>query len=143
MLVLVVEDDGLLSMNIEAALTEAGHRTLGPIAWATEAVELVKATKPDIALVDLSLRDGQVGTALARYLLWRWDVHSIFITGNTPDALCHQDVALGLLRKPFSPPELLKSLAVAKAMVDGTIPTLNVPQGFQPFPCVGPNQRPS
>lgn len=143
MLVLVVEDDVLLSMNIEATLTKAGYRTLGPIAWATEAVELVEKAKPDIALVDLSLRDGQVGAALARYLLSRWGVHSIFITGNTSDALRHQDAALGLLRKPFSHPELLKSLVVAKAMVDGTIPTLNVPTGFRPFPCIDPNQRPS
>jgi two-component SAPR family response regulator len=134
-LVLVVEDDGLLAMDMQTMLSEAGHRTLGPVASATEAVDLVKNTSPDLALVDIGLRDGQVGAALARYLLWRWNVHSIFITGNTQRATSHQDAALGLLRKPFTRSDLLKSIALAKAMMAGTVPTLNVPAGFRPFPC--------
>jgi DNA-binding response OmpR family regulator len=135
-LILVVEDDVLLAMDIEAALTDAGYRILGPVAWAAEVVELVKTQTPDLALIDLGLRDGQTGAALARYLLWRWSVHSIFITGDRQGVIGHQDAALGWLRKPFSHPELLKSIALAKAMLSGTIPTLNVPTGFQPFPCI-------
>ena len=136
MLVLVVEDDALLAMDLESILTDAGHTVLGPVASASEALQLVKDAMPDLALVDLGLSEGQVGAALARYLLWRFSIHSIFITGNTQGATAHQDAALGLLRKPFTRKDLLSSLGLAKAMMAGSVPTLNVP-GFRPFPPPG------
>jgi CheY-like chemotaxis protein len=142
MLVLVVEDDALLAMDVEAILTAAGHRVLGPDASASEALELVKETIPDLALVDLGLSEGQVGAALARYLLWRFSIHSIFITGNTQGATAHQDAALGLLRKPFTRKDLLSSIGVAQAMIAGSVPTVNVP-GFRPFSNTGSDQQPS
>jgi CheY-like chemotaxis protein len=132
MRVLVVEDDALLAMDVEAILTGAGHDVLGPVASAAEALELVKETVPDLALVDLGLSEGPVGAALARYLLWRFSIHSIFITGNTRGATDHQDAALGLLRKPFTRKDLLSSIALAQAMMGGSVPTMNVP-GFRPF----------
>ncbi len=136
MLVLVVEDGALLAMDLEAILTGAGHTVLGPVASAAEALELVKETIPDLALVDLGLSEGPVGAALARYLLWRFSIHSIFITGNTQGATAHQDAALGLLRKPFTRDDLLSSMALAQAMIAGSVPTVNVP-GFRPFSNAG------
>jgi CheY-like chemotaxis protein len=142
MLILVVEDDALLALDVEAILTSAGHSVLGPVASAAEALELVKENTPDLALVDLGLSEGPVGAALARYLLWRFSIHSIFITGNTQGATAHQDAALGLLRKPFTRKDLLSSIALAQAMMAGSVPTVNV-SGFKPFPSAGSGQRTS
>lgn len=142
MLVLVVEDDALLALDVEAILTSAGHGVLGPVASAAEALELVKENTPDLALVDLGLSEGPVGAALARYLLWRFSIHSIFITGNTQGATAHQDAALGLLRKPFTRKDLLSSIGLAQAMMAGSVPTVNV-SGFKPFSNAGSGQQTS
>jgi ActR/RegA family two-component response regulator len=49
---------------------------LGPATTLTEALALCQAILPDSALVDINLRDGSSGVALARALVERWEVKS-------------------------------------------------------------------
>jgi DNA-binding response OmpR family regulator len=65
--VLLVEDELLVAWDIEQMLTAAGVRVLGPAASVASALALLKANKPDAAILDLNLR-GELVTPVARRL---------------------------------------------------------------------------
>jgi CheY-like chemotaxis protein len=56
-LALVVEDEFLIALDLEALLREHGWRVLGPAATVAEALRLLEDGKmPDVALLDVNLR---------------------------------------------------------------------------------------
>lgn len=69
-LVLVVEDEFLIAMELEATLTAAGYEVLGPVATAAEALGLLSVHAPDGAVLDVNLGDHRV-TAVAQELATR------------------------------------------------------------------------
>jgi DNA-binding response OmpR family regulator len=55
---LVVEDQALIAMSIEAYLDEVGIDTAGPFASCESALAWARERSPDMALLDFKLRDG-------------------------------------------------------------------------------------
>jgi DNA-binding NarL/FixJ family response regulator len=53
--VLLVEDDGLIAMDLEVVVQEAGFDGLGPYATAASALALLAVRRPDAALLDVGL----------------------------------------------------------------------------------------
>ena len=83
--VLVVEDDALVSMAIEAELADAGHAVVGPFGCRAEALASLLADRPpDAAVLDLRLRDGTC-LDLARALR-RLGVPFLVYTGSVASA---------------------------------------------------------
>ena len=95
-------------MDVEALLTGAGYRVLGPVNSAPAAFALIENEDPDIALLDINLRQSNVFT-LADYLGTR-KTKVIFLSGHSqlvlPDAHRHRK----LIGKPFMLSELLRAL---------------------------------
>ena len=57
LVVLVVEDEFLIAMDLEAMLREHGWRVLGPAATVATALSLLEdGEMPDVALLDVNLR---------------------------------------------------------------------------------------
>ena len=71
MLILVVEDEALVGLVLVLALVRKGRDVLGPAGTATEALALAERTPPELALVDIDLRNGGDGVGVARALLGR------------------------------------------------------------------------
>ncbi|RXH25799.1 MULTISPECIES: response regulator [Bradyrhizobium] len=65
--ILVVEDEYLIAMELEATLRTAGYRVIGPAPDVSAALELLKAERPDAAILDVNL-DGQWVTPVAEVL---------------------------------------------------------------------------
>src|SRR5690348_7137165 len=103
MKILVVEDEVLLSEMLQFALTDAGHAVLGPVATVDEGLRVAEQDRPDLALVNINLKDGSKGTDLARELASRWHVPSLFVSGQMIEAQQNKDVALGYIGKPYRP----------------------------------------
>ena len=61
--VLVVEDDFLVAMQIEATLTEAGFALAGVAASGEEAIDLAGSIRPALALMDIRLAGKMDGVA--------------------------------------------------------------------------------
>jgi DNA-binding response OmpR family regulator len=101
MIILIVEDEGLVSLAMEWALRIAGHDVLGPAGTVEEAIALTGATEPDLALVDLNLRDGGDGSIVARHLHERYHTPILFLTAQVAHARANEDAAWGLIRKPY------------------------------------------
>jgi len=58
--ILVVEDEFLIAMELEAILTAHGFVVIGPVATVDGALDLLKRQRPDAAVLDVNLR----GTAV-------------------------------------------------------------------------------
>jgi DNA-binding LytR/AlgR family response regulator len=98
--VLVAEDEPLIALTLEQALIATGHRVLGPVATIEEARQAMGGQAPDLALVNLTLQNGDDGAELARVLLAR-GTPTIFISADVRHARAHREVAIGLIKKPY------------------------------------------
>jgi CheY-like chemotaxis protein len=109
--VLIVEDEALLALQIEQLLLEAGHEPVGHAMDSDEALELARETRPDLALVDLHLRDGLSGPQVMRLLTREHGVAGLFLTANR--RLIPEDFAgaLGAIAKPFAECAFLQAIA--------------------------------
>jgi CheY-like chemotaxis protein len=107
-------------MEIGQVLLGAGHHVVGIADHQREAVAIANAAEPDLALIDIRLADGESGLDVAT-ALGRLGVPSMFATGTCP-RLRGNGIALACLHKPFGDRGLLDSVAVIKALIDGTTP---------------------
>jgi len=114
--ILVVEDNALVAALIKDVLEAAGFTIAGLASSAAEALAIVEATPPRLALVDIRLPGPHDGIDLARELLDRFNVPSIFLSGTAdPAVLRRARVAepLGFLRKPFRPSQVFNAVVQA------------------------------
>ena len=78
--VLVVEDDFLIAMQTEIALTAAGFEVVGPATTAEEAVALAGEAQPTLAVMDIRLASTRDGIDAARQLYQDFAIRFIFAT---------------------------------------------------------------
>ncbi|MDH2325816.1 response regulator [Cereibacter sp. SYSU M97828] len=100
---LIVEDEPLISMDIELMVEDAGHRVMAT-AIALDEVESIPADQtPDVALVDMHLARGSFGLEVSDYIRTRWpDAIIVFVTANAREIPDDFGGAHGLISKPFS-----------------------------------------
>src|SRR5262245_6314704 len=108
--ILVIEDEPLVSMEIESNLANAGCEIVGPAATLDRAKILVEAADYDAALVDVNLK-GQPVDELAT-LLTKKNRPFAFVTGYGRDALPSGFRGAVVLGKPFSADQLLATAEV-------------------------------
>ena len=106
--VLVVEDDAILAMAIEAALVDAGVETVRLVASTADALAALRDDKPDLMVLDVHLADRNDGWALAELVdtIGPNPPRVIFSTG-APGDIPPEIAGLGsILEKPYAPEEL-------------------------------------
>ena len=132
MRILIVEDEALIAMVLADSLEDGGHEVVGPAATMAEALALCEAAPPELAVLDVNLGDGSNGVDVARTLLERWGVLSIFASAQMMEARRARDIALGHIRKPYGAETVLRSVEVAREVMRGGKP-VTVPAGFELF----------
>jgi CheY-like chemotaxis protein len=111
--ILIVEDEALIASYIQEVLEESGFAIAGVASSGPEAISLVSAAQPDLALVDIKLAGPMDGIEVAQVLRTRFNIRSIFLSGIAdPDTMERaQHVApLGFLEKPFRPSQVFNAL---------------------------------
>src|SRR4051812_46449854 len=63
--ILIVEDEAAVGLMLAEALSDEGHRVIGPIESRAEALMVVEQTRPDVAILDIMLRDGFCGPLIS------------------------------------------------------------------------------
>lgn len=132
MLILIAEDEPLIALMLTDSLEGGGHEVMGPATTASEALTLCGARLPELALLDVNLGDGSNGVILARALFDRWGLPVIFASGQLIEARQARDIALGYIRKPYEAETVLRSVQLAREVMNGGKPTA-VPAGFELF----------
>lgn len=106
--VLVIEDDYLLADDSRVALEEAGATVLGPCSNAADALDLLRMTKPDCAVVDINLGSGpdfEVVRALRAI-----SVPMVLVTGYEQSAIPPEFIDLPHLLKPIGLSTLVEAV---------------------------------
>jgi len=110
--ILVVEDDTVLALSIEAALLDAGARKVVLCPSIVSAMEALGAAKPDGIVLDVHLADRDDGWALAELVeqLGPPFPRIVFSTGS-PDEIPPAIAEMGpVFEKPYDPAELADAL---------------------------------
>jgi len=106
--ILIVEDEALIAMDLQALLEDAGYRVLGPANSPATALALIDAEQPDLALLDVNL-DGSDVFTVANALATRKSL-IIFLTGHTAQKLPEKHRHRTLVAKPYLPHMLLQTI---------------------------------
>ena len=136
MRILIVEDEALIAMVLADSLEDGGHEVVGPAATMAEALALCEAAPPELAVLDVNLGDGSNGVDVARALLERWGVRSIFTSAHVTEARRAEGVALGCIGKPYQAATVLRGVEMAREVMDGGTPR-RVPAGLELFFAAG------
>lgn len=114
--VLLVEDSWNVGVALKRLLETSGAGVAGPVATTADAERLISEQMPDVALVDFSLRNGELAQGLIDKLN-RYGVGVIVISGYNEVPLAPGTTALAL-QKPVIASQLfaaLRSLTADKA----------------------------
>lgn len=107
--ILIVDDEPELLKMVEAILKDEGFARLVSATSQKEGIEVAKAEKPDLAILDVMLPDGDGFSLMESIRTWS-DMPVIFLTAR--DEAMDKLAGLGLgaddyITKPFMPPEFL------------------------------------
>src|SRR5262245_45845462 len=78
---LIVEDETMIALELEAHMRELGFDTCDLAADEQEAFLHAMTNQPDVVLMDVNLNGGREGIEAARWLRETCDVPIIFVTG--------------------------------------------------------------
>ena len=100
--VLIIEDEPLISMELEQIVRGAGHEIAGTAATHKDALAAVKKQLPGLVLADIQLADGSSGIDAVRDILTQIDVPVIFVTAFPERLLTGEAIEpTFLITKPF------------------------------------------
>jgi DNA-binding NarL/FixJ family response regulator len=116
--VLIVDDEALVALTLEAMVQDMGHEVAGAAANPANAVALALQTDPDVVLMDVRLgRIGDEGIATAMEIRARTRAAIVFVTayadGNTMARIKTAVPGARVLAKPVSDTELAEAIDAA------------------------------
>ena len=114
--ILVVEDEGIIGLQIEHTLIKAGYEVPAVVASAEEALMAVEAFSPDLVLMDIHIDGDQDGVETARIIRDRFHLPVIFVTAHADNATLERagDIEpFGYIVKPISMLSLLSTIEIA------------------------------
>jgi DNA-directed RNA polymerase specialized sigma24 family protein/CheY-like chemotaxis protein len=122
--VLIIEDEPLISMQLEDLVLSLGHEICGTAATRTQAQQVAAARRPGLVLADIQLADGSSGLDAVDDILAIGSVPVIFITAY-PERLLTGDrpEPTYLITKPFQ--ESTVRAAISQALFFGSSRPLN------------------
>ncbi len=117
--VLIIEDEPLISMQLEDLVQNLGHEVCGTAATRTQAVEEAEKNAPGLVLADIQLADGSSGLDAVDDIMKNISVPVIFITAYPERLLtgCRSEPTY-LVTKPFQ--EATVRAAISQALFFGS-----------------------
>lgn len=114
--ILIVEDEFLLSLDLEDMLSDAGYFVVGNAADMHEALAIAdrRQGRIDLAVMDVNLARGTNGLETAALLRQMWNIPSLFVSGNLDEDMRYRAnmlQPLGFVGKPYSEHEVLTAIA--------------------------------
>lgn len=108
--ILVVEDEYLIASEVKRWLQAAGFEVLGPVPSVDQALDLIEGRRPDAAILDVNLGEGDNAYPLADKL-GVMGVPYLFATGDVrlTDASAYRNRPR--LEKPFVARALVRALS--------------------------------
>lgn len=114
--VLIIEDEPIISLDLQSIVKEMGHNVVATATTRDEAVRAARRTGPGLVLADIKLADGSSGIDAVRQILSELDVPIVFITAYPERLLTgERPEPTFLVTKPFVPETV--RVAVSQALL--------------------------
>ncbi|WP_445191670.1 response regulator [Sphingomonas sp. Tas61C01] len=134
--VLIVEDEALLAMDIEAMVVDCGHRVVAEAA-SLDDVAALRIEPPDLVFLDMHLARGSSGLDVAALVRDRWDdAVIVFVTANPKKIPADFAGAHGVIPKPFSRNGLMSAMRYLQQGMTAPPPSIPRPISFVPAPTI-------
>ena len=111
---MVVEDEGVVSIDIRNMLKKAGYSIAAVAFQGDEAIEKAELSAPDLVLMDIGLKGEIDGIEAAKRIRNRFQIPVVFLTGFADEvtlAKAQEVNPSGFIIKPINEEELKKTLA--------------------------------
>ncbi len=114
--VLIIEDEPIISLDLQSIVKEMGHSVAAIATTRDEAVRAARRTEPGLVLADIKLADGSSGIDAVRQILSEVQVPIVFITAYPERLLTgERPEPTFLVTKPFVPETV--RVAVSQALL--------------------------
>ncbi len=121
--VLIIEDEPLIAMDIEAIVRDQGHEVTGVAVTRDEAVALAMEDRPGLVLADIQLADDSSGIDAVKDILAEFNVPVIFITAFPERLLTgERPEPTFLITKPFQRSTVKAAISQALFFDEATVP---------------------
>ena len=114
--VLVVEDESIVSKDIQHSLKKLGYTIVGAAATGEKAIELAKSESPDVVLMDIMLKGEMNGIEVAEIVKKEYNIPVIFLTAYADESTLSKAKVTepyGYIIKPFKEIDLHTSIEMA------------------------------
>jgi len=111
--ILIVEDDSLIGTGLKLCLEEFGFHVLPVISAGPEAIQSARENKPDLILMDMTLRGSMNGHEIMTVIRRESSVPVIYLTGGDQyemDDKVKDTKPCDFLIKPFEDEELVRRI---------------------------------
>lgn len=114
--ILIVEDEAVVSLDINRRLEKMGYEVIGRVASGEEAIELAEKNPPDLVLMDINLQGDIDGIDTATQLYKSYNIPVIYLTayaGESTLERAKESKPYGYILKPFKERELHAAIEIA------------------------------
>lgn len=111
--ILVVEDEGIIALNIADSLEELGYAISGTCNSAEKALLILKRIHSDLVLMDVTLIGEMDGITAAKRIIENFNIPVLFLTGTSDaqsmESICSIQNSACIL-KPFFQSDLSEAI---------------------------------
>jgi two-component system cell cycle sensor histidine kinase/response regulator CckA len=114
--ILIVEDEAIVSLDIQNRLQRLGYEVVGIADTGLEALELARDEQPDIVLMDIHIYGDIDGIETSRLIRKEIDVPVVFLTANSDKNTiqrAQETEPFAYIIKPFKDTELNSTIEIA------------------------------
>jgi DNA-binding NarL/FixJ family response regulator len=112
--ILIVEDEIITALELKGILERNGYEVAGSVMSGEEAIQESSAKRPHLIIMDIGLLGEIDGADAAAYILQRYKIPILFLTGNADKMTYDRAMELnpaGYIVKPFDETELVKIIS--------------------------------
>jgi CheY-like chemotaxis protein/predicted transcriptional regulator len=114
--ILVVDDEAIITMQLEERLTAMGYTVAGMAASGEDAIDKARSLRPDLVLMDIVMPGKMNGIEAAQIITKELDIPVVFVTSYADDTIIEKAKSVrpyGYIVKPFNELEIKAAIEVA------------------------------
>ena len=114
--ILVVDDEAIITMQLEERLSAMGYTVAGMAASGEDAITKARRIHPDLILMDIVMPGKMNGIEAAKIISEELDIPVVFVTSYADDAIIEKAKSVrpyGYIVKPFNELEIKAAIEVA------------------------------
>lgn len=108
-----------------------GYHVTGVARTVREAIESAERTPPELAVIDVRLAHGELGTDVGAYLRRTSNTKIMYSTGNSNDSRLLETCGDAVMTKPYSLSDVARGLKIIEQVAVSGNTTIALPRNFR------------